>query len=605
VNPLKRLLSLSPASWRFLLAELRRRQSIVYLNVVGGVITAVLEITGIGLVFPLLAVIMRPDSLNAVPMAAQFFERMGLSGQKELTAFLAVAIALIQAVKALYMIGFYRWQFRAFAKWKSELSRRVMRVYLMSDFALHMEKSPSEMIRNLSLTSIVFDHYIIALLNVVINMIVVLAISSLLFVTLPSETLFAVGVLAVAAFAISRTTKKHFSAIGEENNELYRQRNVCLNQSIAAIRETKILGKEHFFLDDFVRIEQRSFDRSGYYNFLASLPGLIMEGVIVIAMLVVVVNVIFIVGGGTQGLALVGLLAAAMFRLLPMVIRSMSNVQLMNFGRPSLELLAAELESCEKRVKESFVEQGERLSGWKTVELRDVGYSYPDGTIALQGINATLHRNEFIGITGRSGSGKSTLMMLLLGLLEPTQGCILVDGQPLAEADMLRRWQNGIGFVPQGLFLVDGSIADNVAFGDPKPNLDRVRWAVETAQLGDFILDQPQGLLEQVGEHGSKLSGGQKQRIVIARSLYKDPDLIAFDEATAALDVQAERALTDYLTRFKSDKTMLAIAHRISTIMHCDRILYLEDGRLSGSGPFSELKAANEGFAKLARLSNL
>lgn len=600
-----KLLSLSPAGWRFLITEVARRKSIVYLNVFGGVITAVLEITGIGLVFPLLAVIMRPDSLNAVPFAVQFFKSIGISGQKELTLVLAVAIAAIQAIKALYMIAFYRWQFKAFSKWKSELSRRVMRMYLMSDFKLHMEKSPSEMIRNLSLTNIVFDHYIIALLNVVINMIVVLAISSLLYITLPGETLFAVGVLAVAALTISKLTKKHFSAIGEEGNELYRLRNVVLNQSIAAIRETKILGKERFFLDDFTRIEQRTFNQSGYYNFLASLPGLIMEGVIVVAMLAVVVNVVFIVGGGTEGLALVGLLAAAMFRLLPMVIRSMSNVQIMNFGRPSLELLASEIASCEVRVQESFVEQGERIRDWRTIELRNVGYAYPDGTMALQGVTAALHRSEFVGITGPSGSGKSTLMMLLLGLLEPTEGQILVDGQPLVGADMLRRWQNGIGFVPQGLFLVEGSIADNVAFGTPNPDLDRVRWAVETAQLGDYVREQPDGVLDQVGEHGSKLSGGQKQRIVIARSLYKDPDLIAFDEATAALDVQAERALTDYLKQFKSDKTMLAIAHRISTIRHCDRIIYLEAGRLSGFGSFEQLKADNAGFTKLAHLSNL
>lgn len=600
-----KLLSLSPAGWRFLITEVARRKSIVYLNVFGGVITAVLEITGIGLVFPLLAVIMRPDSLNAIPMATQFFSSLNISGQKELTLVLAVAIAAIQAIKAIYMIAFYRWQFKAFSKWKSELSRRVMRMYLMSDFKLHMEKSPSEMIRNLSLTNIVFDHFIIALLNVLINMIVVLAISSLLYITLPGETLFAVGVLAAAAVTISKLTKKHFSAIGEEGNELYRLRNVVLNQSIAAIRETKILGKERFFLDDFTRIEQRTFNQSGYYNFLASLPGLIMEGVIVVAMLAVVVNVVFIVGGGTEGLALVGLLAAAMFRLLPMVIRSMSNVQIMNFGRPSLELLATEIASCEKRVQESFVEQGERIRNWRTIELNNVGYAYPDGTMALQGVTATIHRSEFVGITGPSGSGKSTLMMLLLGLLEPTEGQILVDGQPLVGADMLRRWQNGIGFVPQGLFLVEGTIADNVAFGSPNPDLDRVRWAVETAQLGDYVREQPDGVLDQVGEHGSKLSGGQKQRIVIARSLYKDPDLIAFDEATAALDVQAERALTDYLQQFKSDKTMLAIAHRISTIRHCDRIIFLEAGRLSGFGSFDLLKADNAGFAKLAHLSNL
>jgi len=224
---------------------------------------------------------------------------------------------------------------------------------------------------------------------------------------------------------------------------------------------------------------------------------------------------------------------------------------------------------------------------------------------AMQALLPHTGAARVIGITGPPGSGKSTLMMLLLGLLEPTQGQILIDGQVLAGADMLRRWQNGIGFVPQGLFLIDGTIADNVAFGAQNPDLDRVRWALETAQLGEYLREQPKGVLEEVGEHGSRLSGGQKQRIVIARSLYQDPDLIAFDEATAALDVQAERALTDYLQQFKAEKSMFAIAHRISTIKHCDRILYLEAGRLSGFGSFEQLKTDSGGFAKLASLSNL
>jgi ATP-binding cassette subfamily C protein len=578
---------------------------VVAINFAGGVVTAILEITGIGLVFPLLAVIMRPEAITSIPYASDIFTKLGLHDQRELTVFLAIGIAAITAMKAFFMIGFYLWQFKTFSRWKSELSRRMMRTYLMSDFKLHMERTPSDMIRNLSLSSIVFDHYIIALLNVLINLTIILAISCLLYITLPGETLFAVTVLLSSALVMGKVTKKRFTNIGEENNALYRQRNVCLNQSIAAIRETKILGRERFFLDDFTRIENRSFDRSGYYNFLASLPGLIMEGVIVVAMLGVVVNVVFIVGGGTQGLALVGLLAAAMFRLLPLVIRSMSNLQLMNFGKPSVESLAQELQDCESRIQEPQVGDDERVGTWDAIELHNVGYTYPDGTVALQGVCTTIHRGEFIGITGRSGSGKSTLLMILLGLLEPTEGEVLVDRQPLKGADMLRRWQNGIGFVPQGLFLVEGSLADNVAFGNPHPDLERVRCVLETAQLGDYVSQQPLGVLEPVGEHGSKLSGGQKQRVVIARSLYKDPDLIAFDEATAALDVQAERALTDYLNSYRSEKTRLAIAHRISSIRHCDRILYLENGCLDGSGSFDELKEQNKGFAKLAALSHI
>jgi ABC-type multidrug transport system fused ATPase/permease subunit len=598
-------LSISPQAQDFLRQEISRRKTSVFLNFIGGVATAILEITGIGLVFPLITVIMRPNAIDASPMAKSLLAYLNVTTQKELTLLLAIAIAVTMAVKTFYMIGFYKWQFRTITKWKSEFSRRMMRLYVMSDFKLHMEKTPSEMIRNLSLTGIVYDQYIIAMLNVVVNGIVVIGIAGLLFVSLPLETLFSVGIMALACAVIYKSSKNRFAAIGEENNEIYRLRNICLNQSIGAIRESKILGKERYFLDAFTALEHRTFDRQGYYNFLASLPGLIMETVIIISMLAVVANVVFVLNGGVESLSVVGLLAAAMFRLLPLALRMMSNMQLMHLGKPSLELVAAEIAVCEPRVHETFVEKDERISNWKTIELREVGYTYPNGTVAIQNLSATIERNKFVGITGPSGSGKSTLMMILLGLVQPTEGAVLIDGVPLIDPDFVRRWQNGIGYVPQGLFVIDGSIADNVAFGDDNPDLEKVRASVIAAQLGDHLAVQPNGVKESVGEYGSLLSGGQKQRLVIARALYRDPNLIAFDEATAALDVQIERGLTDYLIGYKSQKSILAIAHRISTIKHCDRILFLEKGQLTGYANFEDLKASNLSFAKLASLSNL
>lgn len=598
-------LSISPQAWHFLREEIVRRKSAVFLNFIGGVATAILEITGIGLVFPLITVIMRPNSIDASPMAKSMLEYLSITTQKELTLFLAVSIALTMAAKTLYMISFYKWQYKTITKWKSEFSRRMMRMYVMSDFKLHMEKTPSEMIRNLSLTGIVYDQYIIAMLNVGINGIVAVGIAALLFASLPMETFFSVGIMALACAVIYKSSKKHFSAIGEENHEIYRLRSICLNQSIGAIRESKILGKERYFLDAFTTLEHRTFDRQGHYNFLASLPGLIMETVIIVSMLVVVANVVFVVNGGVESLAIVGLLAAAMFRLLPLVLRMVSSLQLMHLGKPSLELVASEIAQCESRVQETSVEMDDRISEWKTIELRNVGYIYPNGTVAIHDLNVTIKRNEFIGITGPSGSGKSTLMMILLGLVQPSEGVVLIDGVPLTDPDLVRRWQNGIGYVPQGLFLIDGSIAENVAFGDAHPDMEKVREVVVAAQLGDYLNAQPNGVEESVGEYGSLLSGGQKQRIVIARALYRDPSLIAFDEATAALDVKIERGLTDYLIGYKSQKSMLAIAHRISTIKHCDRILFLEDGRLSGYASFDNLKADCPSFAKLASLSNL
>ena len=278
---------------------------------------------------------------------------------------------------------------------------------------------------------------------------------------------------------------------------------------------------------------------------------------------------------------------------------------MLNLGKPILELIAGEILTSEHRV---------RVPAQSSREARRLDISsscatsvsrYPDGTRALAGVSLTIRRGDFVGITGRSGSGKTTLMLIILGLLEPTEGSVTVDGVPLSDPLIVRRWQNGIGYVPQGLYLVDGTLAQNVAFGSATPDPARVRRALELAQLGDYVATQAEGIDAPVGDYGSRLSGGQKQRVVIARALYCDPDLIAFDEATSTLDVQSEEALTGYVRQFKSTKSLLAIAHRLSTIQHCDRIIYLENGGLAGYAPFDDLKARLPGFQTLATLSNL
>ena len=597
--------AISATARSFLSSEFRRRSAVVLGIFVGGALNAFLEVTGVALVFPLIAVVMNPDSLTMVPLAGRIVSAFGITTQRQLIAALIVAIGATMALKNAYMVSFYWWQARKVAKWKAELSRRMMRLYVMSDLRMHMEKSPALMIRNLSFTGLVFDQYILAILSLIVNATVAIGIAGLLAVALPGQTLFGVGVLIAGATALFFSTRGRFTAIGKENQELYKQRSLVLQSGIGAIRESKVLGREGYFLDRFTEVEYRSFERQGHYNFLASLPGLGLETLIILSMLAIVGHVIFITGAGPEGLATIGLLAAAMFRLLPMTLRVIVSLQLMTLGKPSLEVLAQEIAECEHRVRELTVGSDEKLHDWKQLELKNVGYTYPDGTRALHGVTLTIRRGEFVGITGPSGSGKSTLMLILLGLVEPTEGTIAVDGQSFTNPEVVRRWQNGIGYVPQGLFLIDGSLAENVAFGTPNPDLARVREALNIAQLGEYVESQAEGILAPVGDYGDRLSGGQKQRVVIARALYRDPDLIAFDEATSTLDVLSEKALTDHVLRFKSRKSLLAIAHRLGTIQHCDRIIFLEAGALSGYDSFDALKSQSESFQKLAYLSNL
>jgi ATP-binding cassette subfamily C protein len=597
--------ALTPKARRFLVKEFRRRAGLVTAIFIGGALNAVLEIAGLALVFPLLAVVMQPEAIKMSPFAATITNALGVTTQNQLILALIVAIAITMALKNLYMVSFYWWHAKVIARWKADLSRRMMRIYLMSDLRMHMETAPATMIRNLSYTGLVFDQYILAILGLMVTGTVAVGISVLLAMALPGQTLFGVGTLIIGAAALFYATRGKFNAIGKESQELYRTRGIVLQSGIGAIRESKVLGREGYFLDKFTQVERRSFVRQGHYNFLAALPGLGLETLIILSMLGIIGHVIFITGGGPEGLATIGLLAAAMFRLLPMIVRIMANLQLMSVGKPSLDVVAAEIEDNEHRVRVADVKSGERLNNWRELQLRNVGLTYPDGTRALHGVTLTIRRGEFVGITGPSGSGKSTLMLILLGLLEPTEGSITVDGAPFSDPSVVRRWQNGIGYVPQDLFLVDGSIAENVAFGTPNPDPVRVRVAVDRAQLGAYVDSQQEGIEAPVGEYGDRLSGGQKQRVVIARALYHDPDLIAFDEATSTLDVETEKALTDHVVQFKSSKSMIAIAHRLGTIQHCDRVIFLEAGTLGGFAPFRELKDASEAFRRLADLSNL
>jgi ABC-type multidrug transport system fused ATPase/permease subunit len=594
---------LSAAARRLLTREVRSRPGLFAAVFVGSAVNAFLEVTGLALVFPLLAVIMDPASISMVPGAARVLGALGLTSHVQIIVFFIAAIALTMTAKNVYMVSFYRWQARIVAKWKTELSQRVMRIYVLSDLRLHMEKSTSEMIRNLSFAGLVYDEYLLALLSLIVNGSVAIGVVALLFVALPGATLMGVSALIAGGAVLYVATRHKFTAIAHENNENFRIRSLLLQQAIGAIRESKILGREGYFLDKFGQIEHRSFDRQGYYNFLTLLPALGLETVVVVAMLGIVGHLVFI-AGATNGLPTIGLLAAAMFRLLPMTLRIIASLQRLNSGKPTLEVIANEIEQSEPRVRDA-IHVTDRLANWSELRLNNVGFSYPDGTVALSGVNAVIKRGEFIGITGPSGSGKTTLMLLILGLIDPTEGTIEVDGLSLADPVTARRWQNGIGYVPQSLFLVDGSIAENVAFGTQQFDRARVAEVLAAAQLTEYVASQSEGIDAPIGDYGERLSGGQKQRVVIARALYRDPDLIAFDEATSTLDVAIERALTDHLAQYRNRKSLIAIAHRLSTIEHCDKVLYLEGGEMKGLAPFAELRAANDNFRLLASLSNL
>ena len=270
------------------------------------------------------------------------------------------------------------------------------------------------------------------------------------------------------------------------------------------------------------------------------------------------------------------------------------------FNDPALSELCADLVASEQFVDLAPVPA---LPLRDSIALHKVSFAYPNADKpALRDVSLVIPAHSAVGLVGTTGAGKSTAVDLLLGLLEPQEGQLLVDGEPITPANA-RSWQRSIGYVPQQIFLADESIAANIAFGLPPENIDMaaVERAARMANLHDFIMeDLPNGYMSEVGDRGVRLSGGQRQRLAIARALYHDPQVVVFDEATSALDTVTERAVMEAVQSLSGRKTLIMVAHRLSTVQACDTVFFFKKGQLVASGSFDGLTRTNEDFAALA-----
>lgn len=600
----KGMLKDSPVTGMWSLLEPSQRRGAVVLFALM-LVGMVLEMLGVGLVVPALALFSREDIAVRYPVLRPVLAFFGNPDQMTLVIGGLLVLLGVYALKALFL-GFLAWrQSRFVFSLQARISQRLFATYLLKPYTFHLQRNSAELIRNATTEVWLFTNRVMSSIMLLLKESLVLAgLCALLLFVEPLGAVVVVGLFVFFGWGFYALTRKYVSRWGKVRHKHDGLRIQHLQQGIGGVKDVKVLGRESEFLAQFAFHNRKTARVGERETTMQQIPRLWIELIAVGTLVVLVVTMIARDGSLDGVIPKLGLFAAAAFRLMPSVNRILSSLQTIRFGMPVMDMLRRELDPGVTASPLS-ARKKEKMPFSRELRLEGVSYSYPSArTPAIKNVSLSVFKGETVGFIGSSGAGKSTIVDLILGLLVPDAGSVAVDGKNIGEN--LRGWQDCIGYVPQSIFLTDDTLRKNVAFGVPDDLVDdtAVRAALKAAQLDAFVDGLADGIETVVGERGVRLSGGQRQRIGIARALYHDPAVLVLDEATSALDTGTEQGVMEAVNALHGEKTIIIVAHRLSTVEQCDRLYRLEEGRVVDKGEADEvLRKMKHAYAATAGAS--
>ena len=571
-----------------------RRIQLLFLLLTFGV-TSILEAVGIGLIGPFLSVASQPESIQEIPILNWFYQQLNLESTKEFIPILGLIIIIVFCLKSgLYFLA-RSYVFKFSFTQKSILISRLLSAYIKVPYTFYLSRNTASIIKNIVTETAKF--IMKCLLPILTGMANLVVITFLLILLAYTNSLLLIMILGIIlpTFFLFQKLGKRFKKWGQIKSVSQQEMIRVINHGLGGIKEMRVIGCESYFENQMEEQAQTYSNAATLFQSSQLLPRILIETTLIIFVISFLsLSFIFYPGNLENITSVMGVFAIAVMRLIPASTQFIQALGQLRNSSYALDMLYLDLKEIEKQTitnsSPSNSHVAQTMAFNHKIELINIDYHYPNvEERAIKDISFSIKKGQSIALIGKSGAGKTTLVDVILGLLEPQNGDIRVDG--ISVYDNLRSWQNLIGYIPQSIFLIDDTVERNIAFGVPDELIDREKMhrAIQAAQLVELIEDLPKGIKTKVGERGVRLSGGQRQRIGIARALYHEREILVLDEATSALDNETERLVSEAINSLAGTKTMIIIAHRLSTVENCDFVYMLEQGHITKSGSYKEV----------------
>lgn len=570
---------------------------------IGLFIGALMELVGVSLITQLVSLISDPSKIHNNTIMQYFYELFNMESDRQFFLFVIVTLIFVFVIKNFYLLWINYVQYTFIFNNQLRLSARLIDCYLKKPYTYHLDKNSAEMVRNVMLDSERFFQMLLSVFLTLSEMLVSALLCVFLLVVDWMITVSVVVILGVFTMLYLIIFKGKAKEYGKTNQIYDGKMHQSINQALGAVKDIKILHREKYFADSFLTHGKKKMTAVRNNNVLGQMPKYMLESVCIGAVLLVLVIRIYQGEDLNRMIPQLAAFAIAAFKLLPSVSKVNNYANLIIFLKPSVDLIYRDIKDTEDMINYEVIDDGGNIveideNGNKInsddgasadrISINNLVYRYPKTEKnVLNDITFEIPLGNSIGFMGESGAGKSTLADVILGILTPSSGNVMYGNMDVHKHPL--KWSKKLAYIPQQIFLSDDSIRNNVAFGIDEDKIDdqKVWKALQEAQLEEFVKNQPDGLDSMVGERGVRISGGQRQRIGIARALYDDPEILVLDEATAALDSETESAVMEAIDRLQGSKTLIIIAHRLSTLKNCDLVFKVENGKIYSVDPKS------------------